>query len=143
MEQRESSFQTASALSPALNSQRSWARPEISSRKSAVRPFAVVENDREVAIRAELPGLSETDLSVRCEEGVLYISGGKTGENTEKVGGRVRSHASWARLFTRSLALGDRLDWNHANASFKDGVLTVRLSKSTTVTRSRIEIPIR
>jgi HSP20 family protein len=112
-------------------------------RGSAIHPsFAVTEDDREIAIRAELPGLSDQEVSVRCEDGVLYISGGKSGEIEEKVAGRLQSRESWAELFSRSLDLGNRMDWSRADASLRDGVLTVRLPKSAVAASPRIEIPI-
>jgi HSP20 family protein len=104
--------------------------------------FAVVEDEHEVDVFADLPGLSGGEVSVRCENGVLYISGGKVGVTEEKVAGHFRSRENWAELFSRSLELGDHMDWNHADASLKDGVLTVRLPKSAISARPRIEIPV-
>jgi HSP20 family molecular chaperone IbpA len=103
--------------------------------------FAVVENDDEVAIRTELPGLSGREVSVRCENGVLHVSGGKIGMNEKKIG-HFRSRENWAEIFSRSLELGNRRGWSHARASLEDGVLTVRLRKSATPGDPRIEIPV-
>jgi HSP20 family protein len=105
-------------------------------------PFDVIEDDKVVEVRAELPGLSDTEVSVRCEDGVLYISGGKTGVKEEKVAGHFRSRENWADLFSHSVELGKRMDWSHADAFFKDGVLTVKVLKSATDARPKSEIPI-
>jgi HSP20 family protein len=90
----------------------------------------VSENDKEVSVRAELPGMADKDVSVTCEDGVLYISGQKSGEHEQKEGENVRYRESWTGSFSRSLYLGNTVDWNKADASFKDGVLTVKLPKS-------------
>lgn len=104
--------------------------------------LAVVEDDHEVDVFAELSGLPDMQVSVRCEDGVLYISGGKVGVN-EDAAGRFHSRENWAELFSHSVELGDHMDWGHADASFEDSVLIVRLPKSASASAPRIEIPVR
>jgi HSP20 family protein len=104
-------------------------------------PFAVTENDDEVALRTEVPGLSGGEVSVRCENGVLHVSGGKVGVNEKRVG-HFRSRENWAEIFSRSLELGSRAGWSDADASLEDGVLTVRLRKSAAAGNAKIEIPV-
>jgi HSP20 family protein len=104
--------------------------------------FAVFEDEHEVDVFADLPGLSGAEVSVRCEEGVLYISGGKVDMNEKRVAGHFRFRENWAEIFSHSLELGDHMDWSRADASLKDGVLTVRLPKSAVSASPRIEIPV-
>jgi HSP20 family protein len=131
---RELSFHKTQPARSHSNFRRTWPENDPA--------FAVVENDDEVAIRTELPGVSSEEVSVRCENGILHVSGGKAGVNPERRIGRFRFRENWAELFSRSLELGNRLDWSHARASLKDGVLTVRLRKSATAGDPRIEIPV-
>lgn len=131
---RELSFhKTQPARNPSSDSSRTWTEYE--------SPFAVVENDDEVAIRTDLPGLSGGEVSVRCENGVLHVSGGKVGVNEKRVG-HFRSRENWAELLSRSLELGKHMDWSHADASLRDGVLTVKLRKTASATSPRMEIPV-
>jgi HSP20 family protein len=101
------------------------------------RPFArgehlpaldVHESDTEYVVTVELPGVRKEDVSVEFAEGVLTVRGEKTsGKEEKKERSRwvERVYGSFHRSFTLPAnAVSDRID-----ASFKDGVLTVRIPK--------------
>jgi HSP20 family protein len=101
-----------------------------------VKPFAgsaypkvnVYEYDDKVGIVAEIPGLDKKQLNVEVEEGVLTISGDK--HNTfEDDGAKVLRRELKQSSFKRSFELGEQLDGDNINASFKDGVLIVTIPK--------------
>jgi HSP20 family protein len=82
-------------------------------------------------LTAELPGLTVTDVTVDCCDGVLTISGEKKDTAQRAEGGdrwRVRecAHGSFQRVVP--LPLG--IDEDRIAAELSDGVLTVRLPKS-------------
>jgi HSP20 family protein len=75
-----------------------------------------------------LPGLSEKEVEVTFDEGVLTLHGEKKVERDEKKDTwhiAERSHGS----FTRQLSLGDTVDADKIEAKFDKGVLTVTLAK--------------
>ncbi len=89
----------------------------------------ITESDTEYVVTIELPGVKKEDLSVEMNEGILSIHGEKKSEREEK---KERTHwvertyGSFSRAFTLPPnAASDRID-----ASFKDGVLTLKIAKT-------------
>jgi HSP20 family protein len=97
--------------------------------------------DNEVRVSAELPGIDEKDIEVLVDNDVLTIRGEKKSENEDQGQGRRFSERYYGR-FERSLALPFEVDEAKAEASFKNGVLTVTIPKSATAkdTAKRIAI---
>jgi len=72
--------------------------------------------------------LDKKQLNVEVEEGILTISGDK--HNTfEDDGAKVLRRELKQSSFKRSFELGEQLDGDNINASFKDGVLIVTIPK--------------
>ena len=95
---------------------------------SAYPKVNVYEYDEKVGIVAEIPGLDKKQLNVEVEEGILTISGDK--HNTfEDEGAKVLRRELKQSSFKRSFELGDQLDGDNIDASFKDGVLSVSIPK--------------
>jgi HSP20 family protein len=99
------------------------------------------ENDNELLVRAELPGIEEKDLSVELQEGVLRISGEKRSECKEEKGGYYHSECSYGR-FDRVIPLHSGLDTDKAKADFRRGVLTVHLPKKAEALANRRKIEV-
>jgi len=87
----------------------------------------VTASDHEVQVSAELPGLEEKDVEVLVNDDVLTIRGEKKSEIEDQ--GRRVSERYYGR-FERSVALPFEVEEDKAEASFKNGVLTVTLPKS-------------
>jgi HSP20 family protein len=87
----------------------------------------VSETDKEVKVTAELPGLDEKDIEVELANGVLAIRGEKKTETDDK--DRLFSERYYGR-FERRIPV-EEVEQNKVNASFKNGVLTVTLPKSS------------
>ncbi len=96
------------------------------------------ETEREIRITAEVPGMSEKDVELLMEDGILTIRGEKKSETEDK--DRGYSERYYGR-FERRVALPSNVDEGGANATFRDGVLTVTLPKSAEAERGR-RIPI-
>jgi HSP20 family protein len=83
-------------------------------------------DNHEVVIKAELPETKREDISVTFENNVLTLKGERKLEQEVKPGSfqRIeRRHGS----FTRSFSLPSTVDASQISASYKDGVLTIRL----------------
>jgi HSP20 family protein len=101
----------------------------------------VTETSDTLVVTAELPGLTEKDVTVEIENDVLSISGEKTEERTE--GDEERSYHVWERTygsFRRSFALPRGYAGAEATARFDNGVLEVRLPKKPEAKGRKIEI---
>ncbi|QEX23256.1 molecular chaperone Hsp20 [Hypericibacter adhaerens] len=92
----------------------------------------VSENDKEVRITAELPGLEEKDIEVQLSNGVLAIKGEKKTETEDN--DRLFSERFYGR-FERRIPVDD-IDEDKVNASFRNGVLVVTLPRSTEAQRN-------
>jgi HSP20 family protein len=87
----------------------------------------VSENDKDVRISAELPGLDDKDVEVLMGDGVLTIRGEKKSEVEDKE--RAFSERTYGR-FERRIPLAWEVDEDKIEASFKNGVLTITMPKS-------------
>jgi HSP20 family protein len=87
----------------------------------------VSENDKEIRVTAEVPGLEEKDVEVMLEDDVLTIRGEKKSETNDK--DRQFSERFYGR-FERRFSTGRDIEQNKVDATFKNGVLTVILPKS-------------
>jgi HSP20 family protein len=88
----------------------------------------VVENENEYVLRADLPGLSEGDVSVELDDNVLRISGERKSEHEEKTDGYYRVERATGR-FSRSLNLPEGVSADGIQANFDNGVLEVHIQK--------------
>ena len=95
---------------------------------SAYPKVNVYEYDDKIGIVAEIPGLNKKQLNVDVEDGVLTISGDKH-STFEEDGAKVIRRELKQSSFKRSFELGEQLDGDNINASFKDGVLSVSIPK--------------
>ncbi|WP_236685646.1 Hsp20/alpha crystallin family protein [Geobacter pickeringii] len=97
------------------------------------------EEGGNLVVKAELPGMTKESLNLRIVDNNLIISGEK---NTEEKIERSnflrleRSHGS----FSRTLGLPDGLDTEQIRASFRDGVLEVRIPRTETSTVRQITV---
>jgi HSP20 family protein len=86
----------------------------------------VSENDKEVQVTAEVPGLDEKDIEVELADGTLVIKGEKKTEIEEK--DRLFSERYYGR-FERRIPV-EQVDEDKVSAAFKNGVLTITMPKA-------------
>lgn len=98
----------------------------------------LVDAGSKLVITAEVPGLSERDVKLTLNQGVLTIAGERKVEAPEgySVHRRERSDLN----FTRSFALPCRVDADRATASVKNGILTVALEKAADAMPRQISV---
>ncbi|PDT83783.1 Hsp20/alpha crystallin family protein [Sinorhizobium sp. BJ1] len=87
----------------------------------------VSDRDKEIKLTAELPGLEEKDVEIFLSEGVLTLRGEKRSETEDQE--NQFSERFYGR-FERRIPLGYDIDESKVNATFRNGVLTVTLSKT-------------
>ena len=88
----------------------------------------LLETDEEFVLRADLPGMTESDISVELEDNVLTLSGERKTEHEDKREGFYRMERSFGS-FSRSLTLPKGIDPEAVSARFDRGVLEVRIPK--------------
>ncbi len=99
----------------------------------------IVPSDKEVTVTAELPGMEEKDVEVLLDQDVLTIRGEKKAETEDRE--RRFSERYYGR-FERVIPLPFEVDEDRAEASFKNGVLTVTLPRSPKAQEKAKRIPI-
>jgi HSP20 family protein len=104
-----------------------------------VPPMDLVEADDHFVLKADLPGLSEGDVSIEVQDGSLTISGERKSEHEGHERGWYRIERAFGS-FNRSLTLPDGVDADRIEASFSNGVLEVRIPKPAERKPRRIEI---
>ena len=87
------------------------------------------EEKEDIVVKAELPGLSKEDITVQVTDSMLLIKGEKKREEEIKEGDYYCSERSFGS-FSRSIDLPSDVKADHVKASFKDGVLEIRLPKT-------------
>jgi HSP20 family protein len=88
------------------------------------------ENDKEYNVSLEVPGISEKDVDVNVENGVLTIQGEKSHSEDNKDNDFYVLERSYGK-FHRSFSLPNNVDENNVSAKLKDGILQVKLPKTS------------
>jgi HSP20 family protein len=104
-----------------------------------VPPMDLVEADDHFVLKADLPGLSEGDVSIEIQDGTLKISGERKSEHEEREQGWYRIERSFG-AFSRSLSLPDGVNPDAVTAGFDRGVLEVRIPKPEERKPRRVQI---
>ena len=88
----------------------------------------IFENDSEVVVKAELPGMNAKDIDVRLENNVLTLKGERHFEKETKEENYHRVEREYG-TFSRSFALPAAVNGDKVSAEYKDGVLKIVLPK--------------
>lgn len=87
----------------------------------------ISDNEKEIKVTADVPGLEEKDIEVLLNDGVLTLKGEKHAETEDK--DKQFSERFYGR-FERRIPLGYEVKEDQVDARFRNGVLTVTLPKS-------------
>ena len=90
----------------------------------------------------ELPGLRKDDISIGVEDGVLTVTGEKKAEKKDEGVNYHRVERSYG-TFSRAFSLGDNIDIDKIDATFRDGVLKLTLPKAEKARRKEIDVKIK
>lgn len=88
----------------------------------------VEEKESAYLLTAELAGVDQKDIDISVADGVLTIKGEKKDQREEKDPHCFVTERNYGS-FSRSISLGDSVDADNIDASYKNGVLTVTLPK--------------
>ena len=99
----------------------------------------IFENDNEVVIKAELPGMNAKDIDVKLENNVLMLRGERRFEKETKEENYHRVEREYG-VFSRSFELPAAVDGDKVAAEYKDGVLRIVLPKREEIKPKPIKI---
>jgi HSP20 family protein len=89
----------------------------------------IYEEDDSIVAKVELPGMKKEDISVELNNGVLKITGEKKREEKVEKKNYYRIERS-SGSFERRISLPVEIQADKTKASFKDGVLQIKIPKS-------------
>jgi HSP20 family protein len=114
--------------------------PYATARPSAFTPhFEVKETEDHYLVRADLPGVKESDVDLSLHGNVLTISGSRAAEERNQQ----ETYYVYERQygsFSRAFSLPEEADPEKVEAALKDGVLAVRIAKRAHAKPRRIEL---
>ena len=97
------------------------------------------ETEKQYEITLDLPGLKPDDFNLEFDDGQLWITGERKGEEEGKGKTYHRVERSYGR-FRRGVSLGPDVDPDNIEATYKEGVLTVIVPKAPTACPKKIEV---
>lgn len=96
----------------------------------------IFENDEEILLHADMPGIQKENINIHIENGRLILSGIR---HLEKAGA-----ASWEEFgdieYRRVFSVPQTIDTSRVNAELKEGVLKLKMPKFEKAKPRQIEI---
>jgi HSP20 family protein len=96
------------------------------------------QTDEELVIQSTIAGIKSEDLSLYLEGDMLFIEGERK-KPTEEKGDYFLQECYWGR-FSRKIVLPVEINPDKISATFKDGILTIRIQKVSKERRRKILI---
>jgi HSP20 family protein len=101
----------------------------------------ILEDKDSYVIRAELPGMKKEDFSLEVKDGTLTLTGERKSE--KPADGVVYRHAERVDgKFVRSFTLPETVKQDGIQASYRDGILEIRVPKAEEVKPRQIEVTV-
>ena len=102
----------------------------------------VHEEDGAFIVKCEVPGLEEKEIKLELVDNTLTLSGEKKSEEKREEGGRSYVESRWGR-FRRVIPFNTEINEDKVDASMKNGVLTIKVPKTTEVQKGARTVSIR
>ena len=101
----------------------------------------VYEDEHEVSLKLEVPGVDEKDLDIRVENNTLTVTGERKFEKEEKEENFRRIERQYGS-FTRTFTLPTTVDAEQVKASYDKGILKISLPKKAEAKPKQIKISV-
>lgn len=90
----------------------------------------IIQNETEIVVKADVPGVSKEDINVTVTEDAITIRGETKSDYEEKKANYFHAERFYG-TYSRTLPLPTLVDREKATARFQDGVLTITIPKAT------------
>jgi HSP20 family protein len=101
----------------------------------------VYEDEHNVSLKFEVPGIDEKDIDVRIENNTLTVHGERKFEKEEKEENFRRVERQYGS-FTRSFTLPNTVDTESVSANYDKGVLKIKLAKKAEAKPKQIKVSV-
>jgi len=102
-------------------------------------PVDVYEDEHNVTLKIEVPGIDEKDIDVRIENNVLTVHGERKFEKEEKEENFRRVERQYGS-FTRTFTLPNTVDSEKVSANYDKGILKIALPKKAEAKPKQIKV---
>lgn len=117
-----------------------WSRvPELYADSNFAPAIDLAEKEGMLVLTAEVPGMAKDDLEVTVDNGVLTLRGEKKEEETKEGADYHRVERRYGH-FERRIRLPEYVDTAQIEATYKDGVLELRMPKTEAAKAKTIKI---
>lgn len=99
----------------------------------------VIEEEKQIKVKAQVPGIKPEDLDIEVEADHLTIRGETVHKQEEEKGNVYHSEISYGKVFRR-IPLPTEVQSEKAKADFEHGMLTITLPKAEGTHRHRIKV---
>ena len=104
-------------------------------------PVDIYEDERNITLKLEVPGIDEKDIDVRIENTTLTVHGERKIEKEEKEENFRRVERQYGE-FTRSFTLPSSVDPGQVSAHYDKGVLKINLAKKAEAKPKQIKVTV-
>jgi HSP20 family protein len=104
-------------------------------------PVDIYEDEHNITLKLEVPGIDEKDIDVRIENTTLTVHGERKIEKEEKEENFRRVERHYGE-FTRSFTLPSSVDLGQVSAHYDKGVLKINLAKKAEAKPKQIKVNI-
>ena len=108
---------------------------------SFVPPVDVYEDEHNIVLKMEVPGIDQKDIDIRLENNVLTVRGERKFEKEEKEENFQRVERRYG-AFARSFTLPNTVDTENVQADYENGVLKLTLAKRAEAKPKQIKVNI-
>jgi HSP20 family protein len=102
-------------------------------------PVDVYEDEHNVTLKIEVPGIDEKDIDVRIENNTLTVHGERKFETEEKEENYRRVERQYGS-FTRTFTLPQTVEQESVQADYDKGVLKIKLAKKQEAKPKQIKV---
>jgi HSP20 family protein len=99
----------------------------------------VIDRDKELLVRAELPGVEKDDVEVSISGDRLMIEAVREFEEVDDKEDFYRHELGYGKLM-RTVVLPDAVDHENIHAELKEGILSVKLPKIRVAERHTVKV---
>ncbi|MEM7819787.1 MAG: Hsp20/alpha crystallin family protein [Candidatus Aenigmatarchaeota archaeon] len=105
-------------------------------------PISIGQTDKEIIVRAELPGFKKDEINLNVTENYIEISAEKKEEKTKKTEHEFY-HEKSVGTVKRAFTLPEHVDPEKTEAKLEDGILTIIMPKLYPETKKKKKIEIK
>jgi HSP20 family protein len=118
-----------------------WPETRLFAETEMTPSMDIFEDKDDIVVKAEIPGMAKDDVNVNVTDNTLTISGEKKKEEKVEKKDYYRLERSFGS-FSRSFHLPAEVQTDKAKATFKDGVLEVRMPKTEEAKKKETKVKI-